>query len=277
MSLKHCLILPHGFSLIASISGEENERFNAPRQSIEKLVKLHNLNTCKEWLVVTPHGVRVHDQLFFYDNASYHGSLQQFGKRYEKSYKQSTIIKKIIEERMVGNFLKKLIYGAESGIYGVAPLDWGVLIPLHFVDDCVNIGVISMDRYDKHANDLVSFGSALCEAFEEVEDEIGIILSSDFGHCHNEDGIGGYHKDSERLDAMLMETLRRSDFTIFDSIDEQVIENGKSDAIGQMQIARGILGSATFDVLYTDYYVPTYFGLPIAYYRRNYEEKRKNI
>jgi aromatic ring-opening dioxygenase LigB subunit len=162
------------------------------------------------------------------------------------------------------------------------PLDWGVITPAWFIGHDQNIPgsgdvlapnperdsgpplvIVNPSRaLPREAN--VEFGRAVAAAAAATGRQVGFIASCDWGHCHSESGPYGYHEASARVDAQVVDAVRRNDIRSLIGITDEDVQNSAIDGLWQLLMLDGAIEGrrATVDVLC--YEAPTYYGMLTA-------------
>lgn len=159
-------------------------------------------------------------------------------------------------------------FGGNDPTSAVAPMDWGVLIPLWFMGGrrrhAIPIVVVTPAR-DLAADVHVRFGEAIARAADASGRRVAFIASADHGHAHDPDGPYGFDERAKEYDELICELVGRDDLGRLAHIDPELVERAKADSWWQMLILRGAVGEALRGTLIS-YEAPTYFGMLTAAY-----------
>src|SRR5258706_13975748 len=124
-------------------------------------------------------------------------------------------------------------FGANDPETAVAPMDWGVLIPLWFMggrhDPPVPLVVVTPAR-DLPASAHVSAGAAIANAAAESGRRVAFIASADHGHAHLEGGPYGYHASAMKYDTLISELVRTGRLDRLGDIPPELVEEAKADS-----------------------------------------------
>lgn len=158
-------------------------------------------------------------------------------------------------------------FGANDPDAAVAPMDWGVLIPLWFMggrhDPPVPIVVVTPAR-DLGASEHVTAGAAIARAAAGSQRRVALIASADHGHAHRKDGPYGYDGAAGEYDALICRLVRENRLEELAGIDARLVERAKADSWWQMLILHG--ATAGWRGRLISYEAPTYFGMLTAAY-----------
>src|SRR4029077_9508561 len=147
----------------------------------------------------------------------------------------------------------------------VAPMDWGVLIPLWFMggrrERPVPIVVVPPARA-LPAWDHLAAGAAIASVAAGEDRRVALIASADHGHAHLKGGPFGYHPAAAEYDALVSEIIRANELDRLLSISPELVENAKADSWWQMLILHGATQGWRDRLI--SYEAPTYFGMLTA-------------
>jgi aromatic ring-opening dioxygenase LigB subunit len=158
-------------------------------------------------------------------------------------------------------------FGSNDPATAVAPMDWGVLIPLWFMggrsDPPVPTVVVTPAR-DLPATSHIDAGAAIASAAIHSRRRVALIASADHGHAHRKDGPYGYDGAAAEYDALICELVRSDRLGALCEIDAEMVERAKADSWWQMLILHGAIAGWRGRLI--SYEAPTYFGMMTAAY-----------
>jgi aromatic ring-opening dioxygenase LigB subunit len=158
-------------------------------------------------------------------------------------------------------------FGSNDPETAVAPMDWGVLIPLWFMggrhDPPVPLVIVTPAR-DLPAAAHVAAGAAIAQAAAQSGRRVAFIASADHGHAHLEGGPYGYHPSAEKYDTLICELVRTGDLERLTEIPIELVEEAKADSWWQMLMLHG--ATSGWNGRLISYEAPTYFGMVTAAY-----------
>src|SRR5690349_6157227 len=133
-------------------------------------------------------------------------------------------------------------FGSNDPATAVAPMDWGVLIPLWFMggrgESPAPVVVVTPAR-ELSASDHVTAGAAIAAAAAVSGRRVAFIASADHGHAHQEDGPYGYHPAAAEYDALVCEIVRTNRLERLLEIRPELVELAKADSWWQMLMLHG--------------------------------------
>jgi aromatic ring-opening dioxygenase LigB subunit len=158
-------------------------------------------------------------------------------------------------------------FGGNDPTTAVAPMDWGVLIPLWFMggrrESPLPIVVVTPAR-DLSAEVHVRFGEAIARAAGASDRRVAFIASADHGHAHLAGGPYGFDPGAKEYDEAICDLVRRDDLHELVHVDPELVERAKADSWWQMLILSGARDGLRGRLV--SYEAPTYFGMLTAAY-----------
>jgi aromatic ring-opening dioxygenase LigB subunit len=159
-------------------------------------------------------------------------------------------------------------FGGNDPESAVAPMDWGVLIPVWFMGGRrrppVPVVVVTPAR-DLSAEEHVRAGEAIARASVASGRRVAFIASADHGHAHLAHGPYGFDRGAREYDDLVADLVRRDELHRLAEIPPDLIERAKADSWWQMLILHGATRHGWRGRLIS-YEVPTYFGMMTAAY-----------
>jgi aromatic ring-opening dioxygenase LigB subunit len=169
-------------------------------------------------------------------------------------------------------------FGGNDPESAVAPMDWGVLIPLWFMGGRkkpeVPVVVVTPAR-DLSAEVHVRFGEAIRRAAAASGRRVAFIASADHGHAHAADGPYGFDERARQYDDLIHDLVARNDLQRLVHVDPELVEGARADSWWQMLILRGVVGDSMRGTLFS-YEAPTYFGMLTAAYEQRKPASRRS-
>ncbi len=159
-------------------------------------------------------------------------------------------------------------FGGNEPLTAVAPMDWGVLIPLWFMGgrDVPPLPIVVVTPARDMPPDVhVQAGAAIARAAEAAGRRVAFIASADHGHAHVPDGPYGFDERAKEYDELVSEMVRRDELHRLLDVDPELVEGAKADSWWQMLILHGAVDGHLGGRLIS-YEAPTYFGMLTAAY-----------
>ena len=263
MGLVFAAIAPHGGIAI------DDEVAAVTRTGMEELGRLFDDAQPETAIVVTPHNVHISNALGVIVAGRVAGKLDGMKPPVELDVPSDTELAWRVLDALgaAGLAVAGVSFGSNDPGLAVAPMDWGVLIPLWFMGGRrvppVRLVVVTPAR-DLPASDHVTAGAAIASAAAQVDRRVALIASADHGHAHLKDGPFGYHPGAAEYDALVSDIIRTDQLERLTSIDPELVENAKADSWWQMLMLYG--ATRGWRGRFISYEAPTYFGMLTAAY-----------
>src|SRR5438552_6962569 len=278
MPLVFAAIAPHGGIAIAeACSPEERELAVVTRAGMVELGRRFAAAKPDVVIVATPHNVHISDALAVVVAARLKGRLNGVTPPIELDVPSDLNFAWGLLESMASAGLPAaaVSFGSNDPSTAVAPMDWGVLIPLWFMggrNDPPLPAVIVTPARELSASDHVSAGAAIAAAAASSDQRVAFIASADHGHAHLEDGPYGFHPAAKEYDALVSELVRTNRLDRLPEIGREMVENAKADSWWQMLMLHGATTGAgraqgaQGEGELISYEAPTYIGMLTAAY-----------
>ena len=279
MPLVFAAIAPHGGIAIAeACEPGEREVAAKTRAGMQELGRRFDAAKPDVAIVATPHNVHIANALGVVIASRVKGRLNGVVPPVELDLPSDTDLAWRVLESLgaAGLSAAAVSFGANDPDAAVAPMDWGVLIPLWFMggraDPPVPVVMVTPAR-DLTGSDHVTAGAAIATAAATSDQRIAFIASADHGHAHDKDGPYGYHRAAAEYDAKVTELVRTNHLEALLEIPPELIENAKADSWWQMLMLHGATRGAgraqggEWKGELISYEAPTYFGMLTAAYQ----------
>jgi aromatic ring-opening dioxygenase LigB subunit len=261
MALVYAAIIPHGDELLP---------IHPPLDALEDLQRAlqaigRELRAAQPDLVVicSPHHLRIPGQLAIADSAYLSGTLSGPLGTVVRTVRTDRSANRAIATAATESGLPPALCGyatAEESELSCLPLDWGCIVPLHFISDGeppFPVAVLGPPR-DIGLRPLRAFGAHL--RTQLADRRFALVASADLGHAHEETGPYGYDPAANVYDAAVQDAVSQGDLSLLAAIPDDVLARAKADAPWQLAILEGALGRK-HDARHAAYARPTYFGM----------------
>ena len=270
MGLVFGAIAPHGGLAIAeACSPAERLLATSTRAGMEELGRLFTAARPEAVVVATPHNVHISNAMGVVVAGRVAGRLAGAPQSVALDVPAACDLALPVLESMATAGVPSVgvSFGANDAEGAVAPMDWGVLIPLWFMggrhDPPVPLVVVTPAR-DLPASAHLDAGSAIADAAARSGLRVAFIASADHGHAHVEGGPYGYHASAAEYDALVCELVITGRLGRLNDIPPEMIEQAKTDSWWQMLMLHGATKGWTGRLI--SYERPTYFGMLTAAY-----------
>ena len=239
-------------------------------EAMHELGRRHRAANVETTVVLTPHNVHVDGAFAVITAGSVSGRLDEY----------AIGVTRTVDRELAGEIVAGLrtsdvpavgvSYGSNDPALAEMPLDWGALIPLHFLGGDEPIVVVAPCR-DLGLHEHTRAGEAIATACEGMR--VALVASADHGHRHDENGPFGFHEAAAAYDEDVVELVRENRLGEV-ALLEPLVEDAYADSLWQLAMLAGALGDR-YDVDLLSYEAPTYFGmLCAAYTTRAQDEER---
>ncbi len=278
MPLVFAAIAPHGGIAIAeACTPDERDVAIKTRAGMEELGRRFAAARPDVAIVATPHNVHIANALGVVVASRVAGKLNGVMPAIGLDLVSETQLAWRVLEAFATAGLPSagVSFGSNDPDTAVAPMDWGVLIPLWFMggrqQPPVRIVVVTPAR-DLSASDHVSAGAAIAAVAGASDRRIALIASADHGHAHLGSGPYGFHPAAEEYDTLVTELVRSEQLDRLVDIPRAMVEDAKADSWWQLLMLHGAtMGAgraqgAEWKGTLISYEAPTYFGMLTASY-----------
>ncbi len=271
MGLVFAAIAPHGgLAIPEACEPDERDLASATQAGMAELGRLFAAARPEAVVVATPHNVHLSGALGVIVAGRVAGRLAGSPVSIELDVPaDADLAWRLLEALHDGGVPSAGVsFGANDPLNAVAPMDWGVLIPLWFMggrqDPPVPLVVVTPAR-DLPAGAHVRAGAAIARAASAAGRRVAFIASADHGHAHLAHGPYGFHPDAKRYDDLVCELVRGDRLERLTDIPLDLVESAKADSWWQMLMLHGATGDGWRGRLIS-YEAPTYFGMLTAVY-----------
>lgn len=269
--LVFAAIAPHGGLAVEEwCSPDELHLAQATRDAFAELGRRLATARPDVMVVVTPHGVHVHEHFAVVLSAELSGVLDESEHPVALRCPGDVQLARAILSELRAESLPALgvTFGSHAPESSEMPLDWGALIPLWHLgarESPPRPAVVVSSARDRPAAEHVTVGRALARAAERSDRRVALVASADHGHAHDPDGPYGYDPTAAEYDAHVVDLIANDRLGALLDLDVPLVERAKADSFWQLLVLHGALGNGwRSDVL--SYEAPTYFGMACVAY-----------
>jgi aromatic ring-opening dioxygenase LigB subunit len=271
MGLVFAAIAPHGgLAIEAACAPEERGLAAATRAGMEELGRLFAAARPQAVVVATPHNVHLPASMGVIVSGRVAGQLAGAPASIALDVPTEMALAWLVLKALLtaGVPSSGVSFGGNDPAEAVAPMDWGVLIPLWFMggraDPPVPLVVVTPSR-DLSARDHISAGAAIAEAALASGLRVALIASADHGHAHDPRGPYGYDPAAKKYDELICGLVRDQELERLADVPLEMVVAAKADSWWQMLMLHGATAKGWSGRL-VSYEAPTYFGMLTAAY-----------
>jgi len=272
MPLVFACIAPHGSMAIPEAKPADRPTLAAATTAaMEELGRRFAVARPEVSIVLTPHNVHVEGAMAVIDAGAVAGDLAQWGSPIAMRVGVDRELARAVHDRIreAGVPVVYVSYGANDPASAVAPMDWAVQIPIHFMggrtDPQVPVVVVAPAR-DRPDEEHVRAGTAIARAASGSSKRVALIASCDHGHGHDAKGPYGFTPRSKEFDDAVVERLGRDDLAAVARLGSDFAREARADSFWQMLMLHGALEGGGWKGELLSYEAPTYFGMLCAAY-----------
>jgi aromatic ring-opening dioxygenase LigB subunit len=269
VSLVFAAIAPHGTLPEAPVPGADKTH-----EALAELGRRFDAAGPQATIVLSPHNVHVEGHFAVVVAGTVSGSLAEF-EAPEVALSSpvdvalaATVIEALLDD---GLPVVGVSFGANDPSAAIAPMDWGVLIPVWSMggrsEPQVPIVVVSPAR-DRPIEEHARAGRALARAAAAAPPRVALIASADHGHAHDPDGPYGFDPAAAAYDEQVVEVVRENRLGDLMELDPAFVDAAKADSWWQLAMLHGALGDR-WQGNFLSYETSTYFGMLCAAYAPN--------
>ena len=271
MSLVFAAIAPHGGIAIAeACTPDEKHLAIATRRGMQRLGRLFAAARPEAVVVATPHNVHIAGAFGVVVAGRVAGRQSGAPPSVALDVPSDVDLAWRVLSALTDLTIPSLgiSFGGNDPEAAVAPMDWGVLIPMWYMggrqDPPVPVVVVTPAR-DLSAETHVHAGVAIARAAAASGRRVAFIASADHGHAHVPGGPYGFDDGAREYDELVCELVRKDQMQRLVDIPPDLVERAKADSWWQMLILHGATGDGWRGQLIS-YEAPTYFGMLTAAY-----------
>ncbi|HXC77344.1 MAG TPA: hypothetical protein VNU19_09855 [Candidatus Acidoferrum sp.] len=271
MPLVFAAIAPHGgLAIEAACSPEERQLAAATRAGMVELGRLFAAARPQAVIVATPHNVHLPASMGVIVSGRVAGQLAGAPPSIALDVPTELTLAWLLLKALLtaGVPSSGISFGGNDPAEAVAPMDWGVLIPLWFMggrsQPPVPVVVMTPAR-DLSAEAHIKAGVAVAEAAGESGLRVAFIASADHGHAHDPQGPYGFDAAAKQYDELICGLVRHDQLDLLANLPRELVERAKADSWWQMLILHGATRDGWRGRLLS-YEAPTYFGMLTAAY-----------
>src|SRR5256885_12448735 len=250
MPLVFACIAPHGSIAIPEAKPKDRPSLaSATTAGMQELGRRFAAAEPDVSIVLTPHNVHVEGAMAVIDAGAVAGDLSQWGSPIAMRVPVDRDLAIAVRDtiRAAGIPVVAVSYGANDPAASVAPMDWAVLVPAHFMggrtDPQVPVVVVAPAR-DLPDDVHVRAGEAIARVAAASSKRVALVQSCDHGHGHDANGPYGFTPRSKEFDDAVIDLIKRDDVAGISRLGSAFARGAKADSYWQMRMLQGALGRA---------------------------------
>lgn len=263
MGVLAAYAVPHPPLIVPAVGRGEERRIQSTIDAYREVARRVAALAPDVIVVTSPHAPLYRDGFFVSDAAKESGSMERFGAPEET-------LAATVDRPFVRELVRRL---GERGIPAAgAPgmrdaLDHGSFVPLHFLNDALDLGqtrVVRAGLSGLPAADHVQVGRAIAASANVLGRRAVLVASGDWSHRLAEDGPYGFTPEGPAFDAALRDILSSGDLARLLTLDETLCEAAGECGLRSFQIMAGALEGRPFTSELLSYEGPFGVGYGVA-------------
>lgn len=274
-------LTPHPPIIVDEIGKEEHKKVQRTIDSMEALGKEIGDKQPDTIIIISPHGPVFTDGIGLMTESKLWGDFSRFGAS-EVSMTftcDRDLANEIINESQKEEIMVIGMDDSMCSTYNIShSLDWGVLVPLYYVNKYfTNYKLVAMGSSQLSFDKLYMFGMIMKRAIESMDRDVIIIASGDLSHRLKEDGPYGYHPAGEELDQAIVSHIEKQDIEGLLTLDSQLIAQGGECGLASIIMAIGALDGQAFKSKVLSYEGPFGVGYCVASFQPSKGEGHRRL
>jgi AmmeMemoRadiSam system protein B len=231
-------ITPHPPLIIPDVGKGGEHAISATIKSMEKLADKMAQQRPQTTLIISPHGKHQTNAMGILTAPSSSGDMKVWGSNEpHETYQNDLDLVELIQQEA-----KKASIPITSIGKGDYDLDWGVMVPLHFLKRAMKGAALVPLTFcwlslEKH----FAFGKAIRKAAEQSQKRVAIIASGDLSHRLIPSAPAGYDPMGKVFDEKLVKAISFVDSKAVLNFEPDVIERAGECGLRSITILLGVL------------------------------------
>ena len=269
------VIAPHGDIAVPDACDEATRGLaEATQQAMDEVGRLVAAAEPDAVVIATPHNLHVGGHIAVITASEVEGRLDESPNPIPLSARTHRDLAEAVVTELRTNDVPVVgvSFGGNDPSEAVAPLDWGVIVPLwHIARSAPEVPVVVVaPARDLDAAAHVRAGAAVVRAAARAATSIAFVASADQGHGHSAEGPYGFHPESAPFDRRVVDLVRRHALDELLDIGADAVHAALADSWWQMLMLHGALteDGGGFGARVLSYEAPTYYGMLTALFER---------
>ena len=261
MSIVAAFVVPHPPLAVPGVGHGREAGIARTVAAYEEVARRIALLEPETIVISSPHTTSYLDYLHISRGRGAHGDFADFGDRADGSDVS-------YDTELVGEIVAGARgAGIQAGTRGErdADLDWGVLVPLHFIEKCYrNFKVVRMGLAGFSPLEHYRLGIEVQRAVERLGRRVVYVASGDLSHKLAQDGPYGFSPDGPVFDERVTHALAQADLLSLLTMDQGLCDRAAECGLRSFQIMAGALDGTPVSAELLSYEGPYGVGYAIA-------------
>ena len=277
MTIVGASIFPHGALVLDPSRNvpESAKQLHYALLEASSIIKEYSIDTV---VLLTPHGIAQEKDFSVYLNQAFEGTAEWEGEylEYKVSVKNDLDSANMLLDAFRKNkaSVSGLITFTQSAI---APLRWGEVIPLWFLEPMQYQGVIISNPYrrytelEKMVPELKKIGEVLYDTLQATDKNYYLLVSGDLAHTHQDSENYKYSETAELFDKAIEEWVVTMNEEVLLKEAMKYHETALTCGYANIIILNSFLKKGAFTSKLFKRAHPTYYGMLVAMFYPNKE------
>lgn len=261
MSIVAAFVVPHPPLAVPGVGHGREAGIARTVAAYEEIARRIALLEPETIVISSPHTTSYLDYLHISPGRGAHGDFADFGDRADGSDVS-------YDAELVGEIVAGARgAGIQAGTRGErdADLDWGVLVPLHFIEKCYrNFKVVRMGLAGFSPLEHYRLGVEVQRAVERLGRRVVYVASGDLSHKLAQDGPYGFSPDGPVFDERVTRALAQADLLSLLTMDQGLCDRAAECGLRSFQIMAGALDGTPISSELLSYEGPYGVGYAVA-------------
>jgi aromatic ring-opening dioxygenase LigB subunit len=232
-----CMV-PHPPIIVPDIGKGGEREISATTKAMEKLADQLSLKKPEAALIISPHGKTAADAMGILTATSSSGDFSAWGATGPR-HKYSNDIKLV---ELIQQEARKAKIPITSIARGDYDLDWGVMVPMHFLNRSLKgVPLVPLTFSWLPLETHFAFGKAIRNAAEQSQKRVALIASGDLSHRLTHGAPAGYDPLGKIFDEKLAKALSCVDIKSILNLGTELIERAGECGLRSAVILLGAL------------------------------------
>ena len=261
MSIVAAFVVPHPPLAVPGVGHGREAGIARTVAAYEEVARRIALLEPETIVISSPHTTSYLDYLHISPGRGAHGDFADFGDRADGSDVS-------YDAELVGEIVAGARgAGIRAGTRGErdADLDWGVLVPLHFIEKCYrSFKVVRMGLAGFSPLEHYRLGVEVQRAVERLGRRVVYVASGDLSHKLAQDGPYGFSPDGPVFDERVTRALAQADLLLLLTMDQGLCDRAAECGLRSFQIMAGALDGTPVSAELLSYEGPYGVGYAVA-------------
>ena len=251
-------LVPHGPSLIPTISGEKIAKAKKTVTALTDLEKRLYLTHPDTIMVLSPHGKAIPGQASIYFDETHECTLREIGD-YSTKLTCSPDVELI--EKLRHHAINS---GIQMTLKTVKDLDYGVVVPLWYLTKHLKkVKIIALNSHIEGLKENYNLGKILKEELVKTNRRVAIIASTDLAHS----ALTYSSEKAKEFDSSLVKLIENNNIPGLLALEREGLDLAKPCGLSQLLLLLGMLDGMAYTTQNYSYEAPFGVGYLVTHFK----------